>query len=99
LALGDGLASESPMSQVPIPLALGRAASGPGILWCASSRWWRRLEPHNAIADHGLGFVLLDTIGKRKRYFAELKKFGVSMVKWVALRFNVAYQIAWRLAF
>ena len=28
LALGDGLACETPMSPIPIPLALGRAAAG-----------------------------------------------------------------------
>jgi hypothetical protein len=62
LALGDGLACETPMSPVPIPLALGRAASGRAAVHPATafscdlgrSAWRARSGSGAALVTHGV---------------------------------------------
>jgi hypothetical protein len=61
-ALGDGLACETPMSPVPIPLALGRAASGRAAVHSATAlssdlaraAWRAGSGSGAAFASHGV---------------------------------------------
>jgi hypothetical protein len=82
LALGDGLARESPVSPIPIPFALGRVASGRAAVHPATAlssdlgraAWRAGSASGAAFAAHGLSLIFRypPDDSRRRRWLARL---------------------------
>ena len=83
LALGDGLARESPVSPISIPLANGRAASGRAAMHSATglssdlarAAWRARSGSGAALVTHGVvsHFSLPPGGSRRRRWLCRLR--------------------------